>query len=295
MRHRNNPKIGWRRGWTNWRKLLYLPWKRPSRQLRLRSAKRHVVQRSRINFTIPSPKENTPRRWSDADLNQPALQMQNFPNRGDGPSSWASRNSKGTHQLGNQGPNGNENWSSDNQPNWSGRYQQGHPADSYIPPQQRGFQGGASQPPQGSAPQGRYNQAAGSSGNFHPQGQGYNHYQNQQGNPHFNQGHGCNQSASGSGQLFQRPQQKPINDMVGNLFNTQQYLQNNMQTNNDMVHKLQDAQREQKAAIDMIAQQLSQIATSLNEIRGNEGRTRATVRIPDKENISQLILRSGKA
>ncbi|KAL1536557.1 hypothetical protein AAHA92_29189 [Salvia divinorum] len=46
-----------------WRKLLYLPWKRPSRRLRPRSAKRHLVQRSRINFTIPSPKENTPRRY----------------------------------------------------------------------------------------------------------------------------------------------------------------------------------------------------------------------------------------
>ncbi|KAL1531127.1 hypothetical protein AAHA92_33843 [Salvia divinorum] len=86
-------------------------------------------------------------RWSDADLNQPASQTQNFPNRGEGPSSWASRNSEGTHQLGNRGPNGNANWSSGNQPNWSGRYQQGNPTDSYIPPQQRGFQGGASQPP----------------------------------------------------------------------------------------------------------------------------------------------------
>ncbi|KAL1531099.1 hypothetical protein AAHA92_33817 [Salvia divinorum] len=131
-------------------------------------------------------------RWSDADLNQPAPQTQNFPNREEGPSSWSSRNSEGTHQLGNRGPNRNANWSSGNQPNWSSRYQQGNPADSYTPPHQREFPGGgASQPPQG---------------NFHPQGQGYNHYQNQQGNSHFNQGHGYNQSASGSSQPFHRPQ-----------------------------------------------------------------------------------------
>ncbi|KAL1567179.1 hypothetical protein AAHA92_02687 [Salvia divinorum] len=82
--------------------------------------------------------------------------------------------------------------------------------------------------------------------------------------------------------------------MVGYLLITQQYLQNNMQTNNDVVHKLQDSQREQKAVIDMIAQQLSQIATSLNEMRGNEGRTLTTVKTPGKENISQIVLRSGK-
>ncbi|KAL1567536.1 hypothetical protein AAHA92_03006 [Salvia divinorum] len=96
-------------------------------------------------------------RWSDADLNQPAPQTQNFPNRGEGLSSWVSKNSEGTHQLGNRGPNGNANWSSGNQPNWPSRYQQGNPADSYTPPHQRGFQGGAGQPPQWSAPQGRYN------------------------------------------------------------------------------------------------------------------------------------------
>ncbi|KAL1568840.1 hypothetical protein AAHA92_00397 [Salvia divinorum] len=82
--------------------------------------------------------------------------------------------------------------------------------------------------------------------------------------------------------------------MVGDLLNTQQYLQNNMQANNDVVHKLQDCQREQKAAIDMIAQQLSQIATSLNEMRGNEGRAPTTIKTPGKENISQIVLRSLK-
>ncbi|KAL1553497.1 hypothetical protein AAHA92_14164 [Salvia divinorum] len=220
-------------------------------------------------------------RWSDADLNQPAPQTQNFPNRGEGPSSWASRNSEGTHQLGNRGPNGNANWSSGNQPNWPNRYQQRNPADSYTPPHQRGFQGGAGQPPQWSAPQGRYNQAAGSSGNFH-QGQGNNHYQNQQGNSHFNQGHGYNQSASGSGQPFQRPQQRHVDNYSGGILN------------NDVVNKLQDTQNEQKAALDMFTRQLSQITTSISEMRGNEGKIPATVKTLGKENISQVVLRSGR-
>ncbi|KAL1532998.1 hypothetical protein AAHA92_32945 [Salvia divinorum] len=68
-----------------------------------------------------------------------------------------------------------------------------------------------------------------------------------------------------------------------------------MQANNEVVHRLQDAQNEQKAAMDKIAKQLSQIATSLSEIRGNEGRIPATIKTPGKENISQIILRSEKA
>ncbi|XP_042027291.1 eukaryotic translation initiation factor 3 subunit A-like [Salvia splendens] len=53
--------------------------------------------------------------------------------------------------------------------------------------------------------------------------------------------------------------------------------QNNMQSNNDVVHKLQDAQLEQKSAMDMLTKQLSQIATSLNEMRGNEGKIPASM------------------
>ncbi|KAL1560388.1 hypothetical protein AAHA92_10601 [Salvia divinorum] len=68
-----------------------------------------------------------------------------------------------------------------------------------------------------------------------------------------------------------------------------------MQANNDVVHKLQDAHQEQKAAMDMLAKQLSQIATSLSEMRGNKGKIPATVKMPIKENISQITLRSGRA
>ncbi|KAL1559380.1 hypothetical protein AAHA92_09729 [Salvia divinorum] len=46
--------------------------------------------------------------------------------------------------------------------------------------------------------------------------------------------------------------------------------------------------------MDMLAKQLSQIATSLSEMRGNDGKIPATVKMPGKENISRITLRSGK-
>ncbi|KAL1541279.1 hypothetical protein AAHA92_25522 [Salvia divinorum] len=46
--------------------------------------------------------------------------------------------------------------------------------------------------------------------------------------------------------------------------------------------------------MDMLTRQLSQIATTLNEIRENDGKILATVKMPDKANISQITLRSGK-
>ncbi|XP_042029829.1 uncharacterized protein LOC121776719 [Salvia splendens] len=44
--------------------------------------------------------------------------------------------------------------------------------------------------------------------------------------------------------------------------------------------------------MDMLAKHLSQIATSLSEMRGNEGRIPASVKPPDRANISQITLRS---
>ncbi|KAL1553576.1 hypothetical protein AAHA92_14235 [Salvia divinorum] len=64
-----------------------------------------------------------------------------------------------------------------------------------------------------------------------------------------------------------------------------------MMSNNEVVHRLQDAQQEQKAAMDMLNKQLSQIATSLNEMRGTEGRIPATVKMPGKDNVSMFTLR----
>ena len=45
-----------------------------------------------------------------------------------------------------------------------------------------------------------------------------------------------------------------------------------------MVHKIQDAQQDHKSAMDMLAKKISQLATS--------------VKPPDRENISQITLRS---
>ncbi|KAL1536484.1 hypothetical protein AAHA92_29131 [Salvia divinorum] len=47
--------------------------------------------------------------------------------------------------------------------------------------------------------------------------------------------------------------------------------------------------------MDMMAEQLSQIATSLNEMKGNNGKIPATVKMPGSENISKITLCSGRA
>ncbi|KAL1564928.1 hypothetical protein AAHA92_07208 [Salvia divinorum] len=47
--------------------------------------------------------------------------------------------------------------------------------------------------------------------------------------------------------------------------------------------------------MDMLIRQLSQMATTLNEICGNDRKIPVTVKMPDKANISQITLRSGKA
>ncbi|XP_042025752.1 uncharacterized protein LOC121772613 [Salvia splendens] len=54
-----------------------------------------------------------------------------------------------------------------------------------------------------------------------------------------------------------------------------------------------DELNEQKTAMGMLAKQLSQIATSLSKMRGNEGIIPALVKPPDRANISQITLRSG--
>ncbi|XP_041996930.1 uncharacterized protein LOC121746986 [Salvia splendens] len=59
--------------------------------------------------------------------------------------------------------------------------------------------------------------------------------------------------------------------------------------------EIQEVQKEQRAALEMLTKQLSQVAMSLGELRGNEGRIPATVQPPGRENISEVTLRSGKA
>ncbi|XP_042032351.1 uncharacterized protein LOC121779071 [Salvia splendens] len=60
------------------------------------------------------------------------------------------------------------------------------------------------------------------------------------------------------------------------------------------MREIQKAQKEQRAALDMLTKQLSHVAMSLGELRGNEGKIPATVQSPSRENISEVSLRSGK-
>ncbi|XP_042009024.1 uncharacterized protein LOC121757563 [Salvia splendens] len=64
---------------------------------------------------------------------------------------------------------------------------------------------------------------------------------------------------------------------------------------NDAMREIQVARKEQRAALDMLTKQLSQVAMSLGELRGNEGKIPATVQPTGRENISEVSLRSGKS
>ncbi|XP_042012361.1 uncharacterized protein LOC121760817 [Salvia splendens] len=63
---------------------------------------------------------------------------------------------------------------------------------------------------------------------------------------------------------------------------------------NDAMREIQEAWKEQRAALDMLTKKLSQVAMSLGELRGNEGKIPATVQPPGRENISEVSLRLGK-
>ncbi|XP_042041310.1 uncharacterized protein LOC121786747 [Salvia splendens] len=56
------------------------------------------------------------------------------------------------------------------------------------------------------------------------------------------------------------------------------------------MREIQEAQKEQRAALEMLAKQLTQVAVSLGKLKGNE----ATMQPPGHENISEVSLRSGK-
>ncbi|KAL1543792.1 hypothetical protein AAHA92_20722 [Salvia divinorum] len=153
-------------------------------------------------------------------------------------SQWPSRNNEGQNNWNSRGQGNQPNWSSRNQPS------------QYVPPYQQGQQGYQNQ----------------HQGNQGPR-QGYNQHGGYQGNFQYNQGPDYNHPGSGSSQPYSRQQNRPTDDLVGDLLNLHQHIQSNIQANNDVVHKLQDAQLEQKAATDMLAKQLSQITTSINEMR----------------------------
>ncbi|XP_047961867.1 probable serine/threonine-protein kinase DDB_G0282963 [Salvia hispanica] len=157
---------------------------------------------------------------------------------------------------------------------------QSNQGNSYVPPHQKNATGNN----QNFQPNHQGNQGSGNQFNNNLEGQG-NYRQNQGSGQNHNQGSSSNQPNYRS--------QRNLDDMVHDLVNSQQHMQNNMQSNNDVVHKIQDAEQEQKAAMDMLAKQMSQLETSLNKMRGNEGRIPASVKPPDRANISQITLRSG--
>ncbi|KAL1548155.1 hypothetical protein AAHA92_16428 [Salvia divinorum] len=221
-------------------------------------------------------------RWTESNSNPHPQPLSNAQPQERSP--WPSRYIEGPHNWNNRGQG--------SQPNWSSRNQQ----SQYVPPHQRGQQGNRSPShhfDSNEGPNRQYNQNSGPSGNFpYPQGSGP--YSSFEGNFH-NHGPGFNQQRAGSGQPYSRQQNRPTDDLVGDLLNSQQHLQSNIHASNDVVHKLQDAQLEQKAAMDMMVKQLSQIATSLNAMRGNDEKIPVTVKIPERETISKITLRSGKA
>ncbi|XP_042065349.1 uncharacterized protein LOC121808844 [Salvia splendens] len=62
---------------------------------------------------------------------------------------------------------------------------------------------------------------------------------------------------------------------------------------NDAVREIQKTQREHRAALQMLTKQLSQVAISLGELRGNEGKIPATVQpLAGRENVNTVSLKS---
>ncbi|KAL1553575.1 hypothetical protein AAHA92_14234 [Salvia divinorum] len=136
---------------------------------------RDAPWREHPNFRWTGPNSNPPPQSSNAQPQEERPQ-------------WPSKNNEGQNNWNNRGQG--------SQPNWPSRNQQ----NQYVPPHQRGQQGGQGQ---GQGPSGHYTQGPG--GNFHhPQGGG--NYNNQQGpseNPQYGQGPSFNQQG-GSNQQYSR-------------------------------------------------------------------------------------------
>ncbi|XP_042027519.1 basic salivary proline-rich protein 4-like [Salvia splendens] len=184
----------------------------------------------------------------------------------EGQPNWPARIQERPNTGGNRGQSGQGNWSggpqgnwsSRSQSNWSGRQQEGNwgyrhqgpqssnsgrqpnnQVVSYIPPHQRGNQQAGSQP---------YHQ---------PQYQS-EHY-GQQDYP---------QPSHGGGPSNQR-YNRHANEGPGEAMAPHHQ--------NDAMREIQEAQKEQRASLDMLTKQLYQVAMSLGELRGNEGKIPATV------------------
>ncbi|XP_042061579.1 calcium homeostasis endoplasmic reticulum protein-like [Salvia splendens] len=238
-------------------------------------------------------------RWSDQSQGQPPQPSTQQIQPSEGQPNWPARNQERPHNGGNRvqggqanwsgGPQGNwssgnqSNWSSGGQPNWSGRQYEGNwgyrhqspqssntarqpnnQVVSYVPPHQRGNH----------QHQGNQQYSQGNQQHHQPQYQP-DHY----GTSDYPQPN------HGGGPSNQRYNRKP-NEGPGEMMVPHHP--------NDAMREIQEAHKEQRAALDMLTKQLSQVSMSVGELRGNEGKIHATVQPPRRENISEVSLRSGK-
>ncbi|XP_057775227.1 uncharacterized protein LOC130994209 [Salvia miltiorrhiza] len=81
-------------------------------------------------------------------------------------------------------------------------------------------------------------------------------------------------------------QGKSLEEMMADLIGNQQFLQGNVQ-------QLQQSQAEQKVQIEGLSRQMSQLATSMNQLKGNNGALPSQVHVNPKENVNKITLRSG--
>ncbi|XP_057785553.1 uncharacterized protein LOC131003099, partial [Salvia miltiorrhiza] len=89
-------------------------------------------------------------------------------------------------------------------------------------------------------------------------------------------------------------QGKALEEMMRELIASQQLLQNNLQTTNEAVQKLQQSHAEYKVQMEGLARQISQLTMTVNQLKGNQGALPSQVQLNSKENVSMITLRSGK-
>lgn len=90
--------------------------------------------------------------------------------------------------------------------------------------------------------------------------------------------------------------------MMGELITSQKTMQRDVQTYNDAIHSIQQApqsmlgaQKDQKTSIDTLSRHMSQIANTLNEMKGNQGILSSQAHLNPKGGDAMLVtLCSGK-
>ncbi|XP_041995902.1 uncharacterized protein LOC121746032 [Salvia splendens] len=134
---------------------------------------------------------------------------------------------------------------------------------NYVPEYQRG-----NQQPQGNSP--------------YFQGSQQNHFP--QNKPEQYGPSGYYQQGHGGGQFNQRYNRQQIEGSEDLMIPHRPH---------DAMREIQETQKEQRAALEMLTKQLSQVALTLGELRGNEGKIPATVQpTTGRENVNAIALRS---